>query len=302
MHSHHHHHHDNCSHSHEPSQYGRAFLIGITLNVVYVGAEVFYGLLANSLALLADATHNMGDILGLLLAWGALLLAKRAPDARYTYGLQSATILAALANAMFLLLLAGGIGWEALKRFDAPVETASLPVMAVAALGVVVNGITAWLFLAGSKNDLNIRGAFLHMAADALVSLGVVATGALLWFSGWAWLDPLISLLIAGVIIAGTWGVLREAFDLTLQATPKHIKYAEVKAFLASQPGVLAVHDLHIWAMSTNETALTTHLKMQSHPEASYLHALANELEHHFRIGHSTVQVEVGEGDCVQQC
>ncbi len=290
MHSDHHHHHTVTTEG-----YGHVFIIGILLNSVFITAEIIYGLLANSLALLADAGHNASDVLGLFLAWGAIVLAKRKASERYTYGLQSSSILAALANAVLLLVACGGIAWEAIQRFSQPEITASSTVMAVAGIGIVVNGITAWLFMAGSNSDLNIRGAFLHMAADAAISLGVVLSGAAMQQTGWLWLDSAISLTIALIIIITTWGLLKDAIGLALHAVPKHINIAEVRHYLASHDGVNDVHDLHIWAMSTNETALSAHLLMsRSNAGDKFLHQLADELEERFHIGHSTIQIEHG--------
>lgn len=289
-------HHHNHNHPHTQPNYNKAFFIGIILNSAFIVAEVVYGLAANSLALLADAGHNASDVLSLFLAWGALILAKRKPSERYTYGLQSSSILAALINAIVLLVACGGIGWEAIQRFSQPAAVGSSTVMAVAAIGIVINGITAWLFMAGRKSDLNIRGAFLHMVADALVSFGVVLSGAAILKTGWLWLDPLISLVISILIITCTWKLLQDSFALALHATPKHISTVKVKAYLLSLDGVKAVHDLHIWAMSTNEAALSAHLLMAgSHPGDAFLHTVAHQLEHDFGIGHSTLQIEVGD-------
>ena len=296
MSSHHPHEHDNARHSHSLEKFGRAFFIGILLNTGFIVAEIIYGLAANSLALLADAGHNAGDVLGLFIAWGAVILTKRQPSERYTYGLQSSSILAALINAVVLLVACGGIGWEAIHRFSKPEIIGSSTVMAVAGVGILVNGITAWLFMAGSKSDLNLRGAFMHMAADAVVSLGVVISSAIMMWTGWSWLDPLVSLAISFVIIFGTWGLLKDSFDLALHATPKHISTAKVKAYLASLEGVKEVHDLHIWAMSTNETALSAHILMcKEHHGDEFLRKVEYELEHNFRIGHSTIQIEIGD-------
>ncbi len=276
--------------------HGRAFLIGILLNVAFVALEYGFGLMAHSLALLADATHNLGDVLSLILAWGASVLARRRPTERYTYGLRGASILAALANAVLLLLVTGGLAWEALQRFAAPEAVTGGVVIAVAACGVVINGITAWLFMAGSRHDLNIRGAYLHMLADAAVSLGVVVAGAIVMTTGWLWLDPAVTLLLVAVIAWGTWGLLRDAVKLALQAVPESIEAAEVRAFLAAQSGVGEVHDLHIWGMSTTENALTAHLVCPGgHPGDAFLQALARDVEQRFGIGHVTIQVELGD-------
>ena len=288
----HHHHHGPAGHD-----YGRAFLIGIVLNLGFVGVEWTAGVIAQSLALMADATHNLGDVLGLVLAWGASVLARRRPSERYTYGLRGSSILAALANAVILLLVTGGLAWEAMQRFDAPRPVEGGLMMAVAAVGVAVNGITAWLFAAGGKEDLNLRGAYMHMAADAAVSLGVVVAGALVMATGWGWLDPAVTLVVVAVIAAGTWGLLRDSLALALQAVPGGIEAAQVRSWLAELPGVTEVHDLHIWGMSTTETALTAHLVMPGgHPGDAFLGRLVHDIEHRFGIHHVTLQVELADG------
>lgn len=299
--SHDHHHGHAHGHSHGVASHGRTFVLAIALNLAFVAAEWWFGVIAHSLALVADATHNLGDVLGLLLAWGANVLAQRRPSERFTYGLRGASILAALTNAMLLLLVTGGIAWEALQRFGNDGEVAGGVVMAVAGLGVLLNGATAWLLLAGSKDDLNIRGAYLHMASDALVSLGVVLAGGAVLLTGWAWLDPLTSLLLVLVIAAGTWGLLRDSLKMALQAVPDSIESAAVRAFLANQPGVSEVHDLHIWGMSTTENALTAHLVWpQGHPGDDVLQQLAAAIEQRFGIHHVTIQIEVG--NAAQPC
>ncbi len=301
-----HHSHDErhqCDHHQHRSNgnYGRAFLIGIVLNLLFVGVEWGFGLVAHSLALLADATHNLGDVLGLLLAWGASVLARRRPSERFTYGLRGTSILAALANAVILLLVTGGLAWEAVQRFSAPQQVAGTLVMAVAALGVIVNGATAWLFMDGSKHDLNIRGAYLHMAVDAAVSLGVVVAGGVVLLTGWFWLDPLVTLVLVAVISVGTWSLLRDSIRLALQAVPESIEAGEVRAFLRSHPEVGEVHDLHIWGMSTTENALTAHLVCPGgHPGDDFLRRLALEIERRFAIHHVTIQVEVA--DSIDPC
>ena len=284
-------------HSHAPADYGRAFALGVALNVGYVAVEAGYGFWSGSLALLADAGHNLSDVAGLLLAWGGFALAKRPPTDRRTYGWRGATVLAALANGLLLLVAVGAIAWEAVGRFAAPAPVPGLTVVAVAAVGVVVNTVTALLFFAGRKGDVNVRGAFLHMAADAAVSLGVVVAGLLIRYIGADWLDPATSLLIAAVIFAGTWGLLREAFDLSVQAAPAGVDVAEVRAFLLSRPGVEDVHDLHVWAMSTTETALTAHLLKplsggETGDEDAFLADLTGELHDRFGVEHATVQIE----------
>lgn len=282
-------------HSHAPANHGPAFAIGVTLNLVFVGVEAGYGFLSGSMALLADAGHNLSDVLSLALAWGASVLAKRAPSGRYTYGYKSSTILAALANAGLLLVAIGGIAFETLNRMAAPAAVEGRTMMLVAGLGIVINGVTALLFARGRAHDLNIRGAFLHMAADALVSLGVVAAGAAILLTGQRWIDPATSLVIVLVISWGTWGLLKDSIKLGLNAVPGHIDEEAVRTFLGQQAGVTAVHDLHIWPMSTTEAALTAHLVMPAGcPGDDFLHHLAHDLEHDFAIGHTTVQVETG--------
>jgi cobalt-zinc-cadmium efflux system protein len=285
---------DGRSHVHAPKNFGTAFAIGIALNLGFVIVEVIYGLLANSMALVADAGHNLGDVLGLVMAWIATLLARRRPSQTYTYGLRRGTILAALANAVLLLVTVGAIAVEGVRRLISPGEVASVTVMVVAAVGIVVNGVTAWLFASARKGDINLRAAFLHMAYDALVSVGVVAAGGVILLTGWTRLDPLVSLAIAVVILVGTWGLLRGSVGMALDAVPVEIKPDEVSRFLLQQPGVTAIHDLHIWPMSTTDTALTCHCLMPGgHPGDEFLVRLAHELHAHFRIGHATIQVEV---------
>jgi cobalt-zinc-cadmium efflux system protein len=288
--------HGGFHHHHVPDS-NRAFAIGVTLNIGFVIVEVAFGLWTNSLALLADAGHNFSDVIGLLLAWGAMRLALRKPSARYTYGLGGATILAALANAMLLLLATGAIMLEAVQRLHSPEPVGGKVMIIVALVGVLINGATALLFMRGGKHDLNMRGAYLHMAADAAVSLGVVVVGVLILLGGGAWLDPVASLLIALVILVGTWGLLRESVQMALQAVPTHIDALAVKTYLSALPGVTEVHDLHIWGMSTTETALTVHLVMPGgHPGDAFFASLADGLLHKFRIAHPTIQIETGTG------
>ncbi len=284
------------SHSHAPASFGRAFAIGIALNLGFVIVEAIYGAIANSLALLADAGHNFSDVLGLVLAWGATVLVRRLPTKRRTYGLRRSSILASLVNALLLLIATAVIAWEAAQRLAYPEPVASGVVMGVAAVGILVNGITAWMFMSGSKGDLNIRGAFLHMAADAAVSLGVVLAALTMRNTGWLWLDPVVSLVIVVVIAIGTWGLLRDSVNLALDAVPQGIDPDEVEAYLAALPGVTAVHDLHIWGMSTTEAALTVHLVIPDHRADDALLARINkDLQHKFRIDHTTVQFELGD-------
>ncbi len=289
-------------HGHAPVNHGPAFAIGVSLNLAFVAVEATFGFLSGSMALVADAGHNLSDVLSLALAWGASVLARRAPSGRYTYGFKSSTILAALANAGLLLVAIGGIAFETVGRIAAPPAVEGRTMMLVAGLGIVINGATALLFARGRKHDINIRGAFLHMAADALVSLGVVIAGGAILLTGERWIDPVTSLVIILVIAWGTWGLLKDSVKLGLNAVPSHIDEEAVRARLAALPGVAAVHDLHIWPMSTTEAALTAHLVMPSgHPGDAFLHDIAHQLEHDFAIGHTTVQVETGarcEVDC----
>ncbi|MFC4932418.1 cation diffusion facilitator family transporter [Massilia sp. GCM10023247] len=288
-HGHHHHHH------HPVPGHGRAFALAIGLNVVFVAIEFIYGFIANSTALMADAGHNLSDVLGLMLAWGAAVLAKTTPNARYTYGLRSSSILAALANALLLLLACGAIAWEAAQRFAAPPAVEGVTVSVVAAIGVAVNGFSAWLFMAGSKGDINIRGAYLHMAADAAISLGVVVSGLVIMGTGWTWLDPAVSLAIVLVIVIGTWSLLRESAGLILAAVPDSVDAAGIQGFLEGRPGVAEVHDLHIWAISTTETALTAHLVMPGgYPGDAAIDDIVMQLRKDFAIHHCTLQVEEG--------
>ncbi len=285
--SHHH------NHDHSPSDYNRAFAIGVALNVIYIVVEATYGFLAGSLALLADAGHNLSDVLGLLLAWGANYLVQRKPTKRHTYGWRKSTILAALTNAIILLVAMGGIAWEAVRRFSDPSPVAGKTVIIVAAIGVVINTATALLFLSGRKTDLNIRGAFLHMAADAGVSAGVVLAGVVILTTGRPWIDPVVSLTITAIILVGTWGLLRDSFNLALDAVPAGIDPEAVKTYLSDLPGVTGVHDLHIWAMSTSETALTVHLvKPDARDDDALIEQASRELHDRFGIEHITIQWE----------
>ena len=282
-------------HGHAPASFGLAFAIGIGLNTAYVAAEAIYGLSANSLALLADAGHNFGDVIGLAVAWLAAWLGRKAPSERFTYGLRGSSILAALSNAIVLLVVTGGIAWEAILRISQPEPAAGGTIMIVAAVGVVINGATALMFMSGRKNDLNVRGAFMHMASDALVALGVVVAGGLMLLTGWLWLDPATSLVISGVIVWGTWSLMRESLSLALAGVPAGIKPDDVQAYLKALPGVADVHDLHIWGMSTTETALTAHLVKPDGPaDDAFLSTACAGLKARFSIGHATLQVELG--------
>lgn len=294
-HSHDNHRHGDDHHRGHNHDTSRAFAIGIVLNVIFVVAEWIFGVMANSLALIADAAHNFSDVLGLLLAWGALALARRPPSARFTYGLRGSTVLAALANAMLLLVATGGIAWEAILRFRSTGAVNETIMIWVAVLGVLINAGTALLFMRGRKSDLNIRGAYLHMAADAGVSLGVVVAGVGMIYTGWTWLDPLASLLIVTVIFFGTWGLLRDSVRLALHAAPENVDPVVVRRYLAGLPGVTEVHDLHIWAMSTTETALTAHLVMpEGHPGDEFFADVIRQIEAKYHIGHTTIQIETG--------
>jgi cobalt-zinc-cadmium efflux system protein len=304
--SHHQHeahaHHDHAHHGHghhhahpaAAADHSRAFALAIALNLGFVAIEFGYGVIAHSTALMADAGHNLSDVLGLLLAWGAALLARRQPEGRFTYGLRSSSILAALANAMLLLVTCGGIAWEAVRRLLEPSPVAGLTVAIVAGVGIAINGFSAWLFMAGSKHDINLRGAFLHMAADALVSLAVVIGGVTILSTGWTWVDPMLSLIIVAVIVIGTWGLLRESISLSLSAVPRHIDLPAVQQYLSGLPGVEAVHDLHIWGMSTTETALTACLVMpDGHAGDRFMDEVAEQLGQRFSIHHSTLEIRL---------
>ena len=278
-----------------PDNYGRAFVIAIALNMTFVVIEFTYGFIASSMALMADAGHNLSDVLGLALAAGASILARKAANKRYTYGLRSSSILAALANAMLLLIACGAIAWEAVQRFSHPPVVAGLTVTLVAVIGVIINGFSAWLFMKGSKGDLNIRGAYLHMAADAAVSAGVVSAGIAMIFTHWYWLDPVISLIIVAVVIMSTWGLLRDSMQLALSAVPAHIEMSAIDAYLRGQPGVIDIHDLHIWGLSTTESALTVHLVMPGgYPGDAFMDNIEKILNTRFSVHHSTVQIEQG--------
>jgi cobalt-zinc-cadmium efflux system protein len=302
--AHQHHHHDHshahghAGHSHAPDTFGFAFAIGVVLNTGFVAAEVIFGYAANSLALISDAVHNFSDVIALLLAWAAVWLARKRPTQQHTYGYRRASILAALINAGLLLIAVGGIAVEAINRIREPADVAGWTVVLVATLGIVVNGGTALLFMRGRHGDLNIRGAYLHMAADAGVSLGVVVAAFAIMLTGWQWVDPAVSLCIAAVVLASGWGLAKDSVNLALDGVPKGIELAEVKVYLGQLQGVTEVHDLHIWAMSTNETALTAHLVRPGGYEDSFLHGVCEELSHRFNIQHATLQIEAGSDVC----
>ena len=287
-------HHHGAGHAHAPANFGRAFAIGIVLNAGFVVAEIIFGLVGNSVALLADAGHNLSDVLGLAIAWLAMLLARRRASDRFTFGLGGSSILAALFNAVFLLVVIGGLSWEAIGRLFEPQVVAGKTVMIVAAIGIVINGLCAWLFASGRKGDLNVRGAFMHMAADALVSVGVVVAGLVILLTGWFWLDPIVTLVINAVIIAGTWSLLTGSLSMSLQGVPPGIDIAKVRELLTALPGVADIHDLHVWSLSTTKTALTCHLFTPAgHPGDEVLGHAAEELKEHFGIEHVTLQAEI---------
>lgn len=293
-HDHAHHGHGHNHHHHPPAAYDRAFALGVALNLGFVFVEAFYGWMADSLALLADAGHNLSDVAGLLLAWAASAAARLLPTHRRTYGWARASIWAALANGVLLLVAMGALGLEALRRLHTPEPVAGWTVIVVALAGVAVNGVTALLFLSGSKEDLNIRGAFLHMAGDALVSVGVALAGALYLLFGWSWLDPMASLAVALAIIIASWGLLREALHLSFDGVPQGIDLIELHDWLSGLPGVRDVHDLHVWALGTADTALSVHLVMPAgHPGDAFLRETAKTLEERFHIHHPTIQIEL---------
>ena len=290
----------NHRHHHATPNYNRAFAVGVALNVIFVVIEAFYGFVSDSLALLTDAGHNLSDVLGLLLAWGAAALARKRPSPRRTYGYSRATIIASLFSGLLLMGAVGAIGWEAVGRLMEPPQPAGKIIMIVAAIGVVINTVTALLFVSGKDHDLNIRGAFLHMAADAAVSLGVVIAGALILFYGLNWIDPVISLVIAAVIFLSTWGLLRDSLNLAVDAVPRNVDPDAVRGYLNNLPGVTAMHDLHIWPMSTTDTALTAHLVMHPLPQDDkFLNDVARQLADRFTINHATIQLERHESDVI---
>ena len=286
-------HHHAGAHVHAPADFGKAFAIGITLNTALVVAEAAFGYIGNSTALLADAGHNLGDVLGLFMAWGASVASKRAPTGRFTYGFRASTILAALANAMFLLVATGAIGWEAILRLRDPEPIAGVMVMVVAGIGILINGATALLFAGGRQSDINIQGAFLHMAGDAAISLGVVISAALIIWTGWLRLDPVTSLVICAAILWSATGLLRSSLDMSMAAAPRGTDLNAIRGFLMQRPGVSDIHDLHVWPISTTETALTCHLVMPGgYPGDDFLMEIAGTLKASFRIGHTTLQIE----------
>jgi len=300
-HDHNHHGHHHHGHSHAPVNYSRAFAIGAAVNLLFVVVEASYGYWSNSLALVADAGHNFSDVVGLLLAWAAAWLSTRKPSARFTYGFGKTSIFAAVINAILLVFAITVIIWEAVVRLQNPQSLSTQTVIIIAAIGIVVNGATALLFMSGRKEDLNARGAYAHLAADALISLGVVVTGLVISFTGWMWLDPLVSIAIGVLILIGTWGLLRDSVNMAIAAVPSGVDIDKVKKFLSEVQGVQSVHDLHVWAMSTTETALTAHIVMPSgHPGDAFLKKISHDLDHHHRIHHATLQIEIGDegGEC----
>ena len=280
-----------------------AFAIGICLNAAFVVIEALYGFGSNSMALVADAGHNLSDVLGLVVAWIAVVLSRRPPSPRFTYGLRSSSILAALFNAVFLLVAVGAIAWEAVLRLMNPAPVASMTVLVVAGIGIAINGLTALLFAAGREGDLNIRGAYLHMLADAAVSLGVVVGALVIMATGWVWIDPVISLAIAAVIVAGTWSLLRDSTAMSLNAVPRWIDPVAVRGFLETREGVAGLHDLHIWPTSTTELALTCHLVVPAgSPGDAWLVEISRSLHERFGIGHATIQIETDAACCMLAC
>lgn len=292
----HHGHHGHHDHHHTPTNYSRAFIIGLVLNGSFVLTEFVFGFLANSVALMADAGHNLSDVLGLLLAWIASWLSRRQPSRQKTYGWRKSSIVAAFLNAVFLLLVTGGIAWEAVQRFFNPDDVQGDIVIGVAAIGIVINTGTALLFLSGRKEDININAAFSHMMADAMVSVGVVLAGVGILLTRWLWLDPTISLIISALIIFGTWRLLKETFHLVMDGVPAKVDERAVREYLSKCLGVRQVHDLHIWSISTTETALTAHLVIPTgHPGDAFLAQVCRELHNNFAIDHATLQIEVGD-------
>ncbi|MGJ0482965.1 MAG: cation diffusion facilitator family transporter [Methylomicrobium sp.] len=306
MHTEHHHsHHHGHAHSHPRSSYGRAFAVGIILNTVFIAVEVVYGFISHSLALVADAGHNLSDVLGLFLAWAATALGRRAATERHSYGLKRSTVLAALANAVFLLVAVGAIILEAIQRFTTPAAIAAETVIWVAMAGIAINAGTAMMFMSGRKGDLNIRGAFLHMTADAVISAGVVAGGLIIMFTGWQWVDPALSLTLSAVIVYGAGKLLLDSLHLALDAVPEGINAGEVRSYLLGLPSVTDVHHLHIWGLSTTESALTVHLVLANDQRSNeLLHQINHDLHERFGIGHATIQLETASevACCSENC
>jgi len=281
------------SHHHVSNNYNLAFAIGVSLNIIFVLVETFYGIVADSLALIADAWHNLSDVISLLLAWGANYLATRPATLRRTYGLRRVTILSSLLSAVLLLFALGGIAWESVERLSQPSSVNGLVVIVVAGIGVVINTATALLFISGQKHDLNIRAAYLHMAADAGISLGVVIAGSAIVLTGWLWLDPAISLCIVMFVLVGTWNLLKDALNLSIDAVPKSINVTEIREYLEGLNGVCTLHDLHVWALSTYQNALSVHLVCtHKYLDNAFLQEIQEHLHQHFNIGHTTIQIE----------
>jgi len=301
---HHHAHghgHSHAGHHHHgvpPDGKSRAFAIAVALNIGIVVLQVVYGFIAHSTALLADAGHNLSDVLGLVLAWGAIFLARRKTSARFTYGLRGSSILASLANAALLCVASGAIAWEAILRLTDPPVVGGVEVFAVAAAGLVINGFSAWLFMSGSKDDLNVRGAFLHMLGDAGVSAGVAVSGLIILFTGWYWVDPVMSMVVVAVVLYGTWGLLTESVKLALGAVPGQVDTQKIARYLARLPGVTNLHDLHVWALSTTENSMTVHLVMPAgHPGDTFIDQIVAKLASDYSVHHTTIQIDLGTSD-----
>jgi len=297
-HGNHHKHAHHHEHSHHVVNHGPSFFISVVLNLVFVAVESFYGFMSNSTALIADAGHNLSDVLGLLLSWAAIIAAKKLPKGRYTYGLRGSTIIASLANAAILLLACGAIALESFYRLMDPVVVSGATVGWIAGIGIVVNSLSAWVLMRGSKDDINVRSAYLHMVSDAVISFGVVLTGIAIIYTGLQWLDPLISILISASIVYGTFGLLKESMSLSINAAPTGVDLEAIDAFLRSHPGIKDIHDLHVWALSTTENALTAHLVIPAgYPGDTFMDEITNVLRTQYLIHHSTLQVEQGTTD-----
>ncbi len=290
------------SHGHTTANYNRAFAVGIGLNLLFVGVEIFYGLLANSSALLADAGHNASDVLGLVFAWFAMWVAAKKPKGRYTFGYKKTTILISVLNAVLLFGAVGAIGWDAAGKLSNPDPVAGTQVIIVAIIGVVINTITALMFIKGQKDDLNIKGAFLHMAADAAVSLGVVIAGVIIVNTGWNWVDPVMSFIIIAVIMWGTWRLFIDSVNLALDAVPKRVDADKVREYILSKENVVDMHDFHIWAMSTTQIALTAHIVVKEIPDNEFLSLLQSEINKEYKISHTTFQIEKVGCTCIVHC
>lgn len=286
------------NHNHTEKNYNKAFALGVTLNIVFVVIEAFYGIVSGSLALLADAGHNLSDVLGLLIAWGASVLATKSPTEKRTYGFRRVTILASLSSAILLLVALGGIAVEAFERLSAPQSVEGSVIIIVAAIGVVINTVTALLFVSGQKKDLNIKGAFLHMAADAAVSFGVVIAGVVILQTGWLIIDPILSMVIVLIILIGSWGLLQDSVNLSIDAVPKNINFSNIQEYFSKLECITKIHDLHVWALSTTETALTVHLVTnQKSIDNQFLHNIQHDLHDKFGIDHPTIQIEYEDSD-----